>query len=188
MSDVIEIPKAGDLKSGGPKSGELAVTLATWIFLLDQKGIRVPHPELRSACDALRGGEDADWDRLGQVLVATVQRELKSASPEDVVAWAASLYGADHIAAQLGSSREERLASARTYQFRHGLPWLAVILDRFPNGTVGAHWVMVERVTDTVTCMDPYPWDDVDEEHEAPLVEFLVKWELAGCSALRWVP
>ena len=39
---------------------------------------------------------------------------------------------------------------------------------------------MVERVTDTVTCMDPYPWDDLDEEYTLPLVEFMVRWELAG--------
>ena len=172
-----------------PKSGDLPVTLATWIFLLDQKGIHAQHSGLRAACDALRGSAaDADWNQLGQALVSEVQRGLISDSPGAVLDWAATLYGADHVLSELGESREERLANARSYQFRHGLPWLAVIFDRFPSGAVGTHWVLVERITDTVTCMDPYPWDDLDEEYEAPVVEFLVKWELAGCAALRWVP
>ena len=38
-----------------------------------------------------------------------------------------------------------------------------------------------------VTCMDPYPWDDLEEEYQAPLVDFMVKWELSGCTTLRWV-
>jgi len=36
--------------------------------------------------------------------------------------------------------------------------------------------------------MDPYPWDDLDEEHTIELTEFLVKWELAGGQGLRWLP
>ena len=58
--------------------------------------------------------------------------------------------------------------------------------ERFPDGTVGPHWVMVERITDTVTCADPYPWDDLDEEYEQDTIEFLVKWELAGSHSVRW--
>jgi hypothetical protein len=45
---------------------------------------------------------------------------------------------------------------------------------------------MVERMTDVVMCMDPYPWDDLDEEYAAPLVDFCVKWELAGGAGLRF--
>lgn len=171
------------------ESGKLPVAIATWIFLLDQKSVHANHPGLRSACNALRASQgDADWDGLGKALLAEVEAGLKSSAPDAVHAWAASLYGADHVSGGLDGTREARLADARTYQFRHGLPWLALIYDRFPGGTTAPHWVMVERVTDTVTCMDPYPWDDVNEEYELPLVEFLVKWELTGCVALRWVP
>jgi hypothetical protein len=49
------------------------------------------------------------------------------------------------------------------------------------------HWVLVERVTDEVLCMDPYPWDDLDEEYVQPTLDFLVKWELAGGGSFRWV-
>ena len=45
---------------------------------------------------------------------------------------------------------------------------------------------MVERVTDVVLCMDPYPWDDLDEEYAAPLIDFCVKWELGGGVGLRF--
>jgi hypothetical protein len=61
------------------------------------------------------------------------------------------------------------------------------VVDRFPNGSVSMHWVLVERVTDEVLCMDPYPWDDLDEEYVQPTLDFLVKWELAGGGSFRWV-
>lgn len=176
-----------------PKTGSLPVTLATWIFLLDQKGIRPRHPGLAATCDALAaaghaGGQEPDWDALGQALVDVVRAELgkDGADAEAVAAFVRSIYGEPHVDSCAGSSREERLKEVRSYEFRTGLPWLAQIIDRFPDRTVGPHWVMVERVTDTVTCMDPYPWDDVDEEYQAPLVDFLVKWELAGCAAVRY--
>ena len=46
-------------------------------------------------------------------------------------------------------------------------------------------WIMVEKVTDTVLCMDPYPWDDVDEEFTVDLPEFLLRWNLAGSVAIH---
>ena len=45
---------------------------------------------------------------------------------------------------------------------------------------------MVEQFTDRVILMDPYPWDDVDEEYELPLTEFMVRWELAGNNSLHF--
>jgi hypothetical protein len=38
-----------------------------------------------------------------------------------------------------------------------------------------------------VTCMDPYPWDDLDEEYTTPVVEFMVKWELAGSQSIHFI-
>ncbi len=177
-----------------PKSGNLPITLATWIFLLDQKGIHPADPQLREACESLaraaQGAEGADWDALGRALVSRVSADLgpDRATPESVVELVRRLYGADRVVTYAGTSREERLVHARAYEFRSGLPWLAQIIDRFPGGTVGPHWIMVERVTSTVSCMDPYPWDDLDEEYQAPLIDFMVKWELAGCPVIRWVP
>ena len=47
--------------------------------------------------------------------------------------------------------------------------------------------MLVESLEERVRCLDPYPWDDLDEEFEQPLIEFLVKWELAGLAGLRFV-
>ena len=170
------------------KTGDSHVAIATWIFLLDRKGIRPQDATLQGACDALaQGGQDADWDALGGALVDAVRARLGPSDGEEaVLETLRAIYGAGHVASDAGASRDERLAHARSYEFRVGLPWLARLVDRFPEGRILPHWVMVERVTDTVTCMDPYPWDDVDEEYRLPLTDFMVKWELAGNAMIRW--
>ena len=44
---------------------------------------------------------------------------------------------------------------------------------------------MIEHITGTgVTCMDPDPFDDLDEEIVEALNDFHVKWELAGTPAI----
>jgi len=171
------------------KSGDLAITLGTYLFLLDNGGHRADHAGINAACDALKGaGPGADVDALGQALVAVVAENIHpDADPEAVAGWLKSLYGDEHVSTELGEDRQSRLRAARSYMFRNSLPWLAQIIDRFPDGSVGPHWVMVEQLTDRVVCMDPYPWDDLDEEYDAPVVEFAVKWELAGCGSVRFV-
>lgn len=170
------------------KTGDSHVTLSTWIFLLDRKGIRPRDPAVLAACDALaQGGDDADWDALGSALVNAVRARIGPDDGDEAVIEALrGIYGPEHVGTSAGSSREDRLAQTRAYEFRAGLPWLARVVDRFPDGRIAPHWVMVERVTDTVTCMDPYPWDDVDEEYQAPVLDFMVKWELAGNAMIRW--
>jgi hypothetical protein len=170
------------------KIGDSHVTLATWIHLLDRRGIRPKEPALLAACDALAaGGEDADWDALGSALVEALRARLGPGEDDgQVIDALRAIYGAEHLSTVAGTSREDRLVQTRAYEFRVGLPWLARVVDRFPDGRILAHWVIVERVTDTVTCMDPYPWDDVDEEYQAPVVDFMVKWELAGTAIVRW--
>ena len=76
------------------------------------------------------------------------------------------------------------LQSIRKYEFSRGLPWIAQIAERTEN-RIEKLWVLVEKVTDSVLCMDPYPWDDVDEEFEMDLNEFLVRWELCGSVAIH---
>lgn len=170
------------------KTGDLATTLATWIFLLHQSGHMPDDAAVRGACLALnQAGPDDDVDALGQDLAGAVRDALGGdGSSANVAAWLGLLYGSETIGSFGGESREDRLRAARSYQFQSSLPWLAEIIDRFPDGTVGPHWVMVERITDTVTCADPYPWDDLDEEYDLDIVEFLVKWELAGLNSVRW--
>lgn len=76
------------------------------------------------------------------------------------------------------------LQNIRQYEFKRGLPWVGRIAERTNNG-IEEMWVMVEKVTDTVLCMDPYPWDDVDEEFYLDIPEFLLRWELAGAVAIH---
>ena len=200
--------------SDTPKAGHLATTLATWLYYLDQAGHRAKDDAIAAALDAissisrlqaemLAAAERQDYataasiqtqiqdpsrdpDRLGQTLVDAVTASLDGLGSADIHAWAADQLGAQHIGADFGDTREERIQFVRQMAFRTGLPWLAEIIDRFPNGQVGSHWVMVERVTDHVRCMDPYPWDDLDEEVEIPLTDFMVKWDLAGNTGLHW--
>ena len=200
--------------SDTPKAGELHTTLATWLYYLDQAGHRAQDAGIANAlgrissigqmqAEMLAAADQQDYataaalkaklsaskndpDALGQELVAAVEATLKGDSSEAVIAWAQSQLGAENIEGDFGGDRESRAQKARQAGFKTGLPWVAQIIDRFPDGRVGAHWVMVERVTDHVRCMDPYPWDDIDEEIEVPLADFMVKWELAGCAGLRW--
>ena len=174
------------------KSGNLPVTLSTWVFLLSRRGLAPLHEGAASALAALSAAaeapDDADWSALGQALVDALADALGEGTEDEVVGLARALYGDGHIATDPGGDREQRLAAARAYQFKAGLPWLARIYDRFPDGSVGPHWILVEQITDVVTCMDPYPWDTLDEEYQAPVVDFMVKWELAGNTTIRWVP
>ena len=168
------------------KTGHIAVTFATYVWLLHDSGRPTTDAGIAAACEALRAGKS---EERANALLARVTEQLGDPDPkfERVHEVAARLYGALHIATDFGGSRDERLREARRYEFLQGLPWLARIYNRFPDGTVGPHWVMVQRMTDVVRIMDPYPWDDLDEEYEAPVVDFLVKWELAGARGLRWI-
>jgi hypothetical protein len=167
-----------------PKRGTLAYTLATWIYLLHATGRVCADPALRQACTDL--GTGIDLESLGGALVEQIQGRLKGETAQDAQVLAAELFGTAAVLSGLGENREQALRQARRYQFHTGLPWLACVVDRFPDGHVGPHWVLVESLEERVRCLDPYPWDDLDEEFEQPLVEFLVKWELGGLAGLRY--
>jgi hypothetical protein len=171
------------------KAGNLPITLATYVAHLADSGRPPLDAGLAAACEALRAAAPGKAEGLANALVARVAEQLGDPDPtfERVHDVATRIYGPSHVATDFGGSRDERLREARRYEFQLGLPWLARIYDRFPDGTVGPHWVMVERVTDVVRCMDPYPWDDLDEEYESPVAEFMVKWELGAARGLRWV-
>ncbi|MEL6343927.1 MAG: hypothetical protein AAFV53_12410 [Myxococcota bacterium] len=170
------------------KSGDLPVTLATFLFILSSAGHPANHEGLKQAIEALNHATpDDDIETLGKQLVSVVREGLgEDADLEQVQRFMGDLYSDQNIATKMGNNREERLRSIRSYMFQNSLPWIARIIDRFPDGTVGPHWVMIEQVTDRVICMDPYPWDDLDEEYASPVVEFMVKWELAGCESIRF--
>ena len=177
------------------RAGRLPETLATWIYLLHESGRLAEDADIRAACAALHAAgvelddHAADVGVAGEALLSAVIHALEATGPDPAASalpLLRRLYGADRIATDFAPTREARVQAARAHQFQTNLPWLARIIDRFPDGSVGPHWVLVERVTDRVSCMDPYPWDDLDEEYETPLVDFLVKWELAGCDGVRW--
>lgn len=173
------------------KAGNLGVTLSTWVFILFSTGTQPDDASIVEACEALRdAAEDASSDDLGRALVTAVLAAIGADEPsfEQVASAMERLYGPDTVATDLGTptDRGERARGIRRYQFGRNLPWIARIIDRFPDGTVGPHWVMVEELTDSVKVMDPYPWDDVDEQYDIPLTDFMVKWELAGCESLRY--
>lgn len=185
--DPQQTPPASAVASDA-KAGHLGVALATWLFILDDGGTPAADEGIRAACAALRAGEAEEVDQLGQALVAAVESSLGPDTSEAAVrSWLAAQLGAERIGSIEGDSRDERLRNMRAYQFRTSLPFIVRIIDRFPGGEVGAHWLMIERVTDTVTCMDPYPWDDLDEEYDQPMTDFMVKWELAGCVSLTFL-
>jgi hypothetical protein len=125
-----------------------------------------------------------EQNELGNKLVEKIQSELEEDADADAVhGWLQEKYG-DRIGTTFGASRQVRIHNMRRYLFQSSFPWLAQIIDRREE-EVGPQWVMVEQVTDTVTCMDPYPWDDIDEEFQLPIVDFLVRWELAGMRSFR---
>ena len=168
-------------RATSPKSGNLGITVGTWLFVLHSYGHSFSDAAITDACAAIASASPEHADQAGMALVERVNTGLSGASTAaEVRAWLAGLLGEGHVGSVSGADRTTRTQQMRTYQFRSNLPFIAEIVDRFPDGTIGTHWVMVERVTDTVTCMDPYPWDDIDEEYTLSLVEFMVRWELAG--------
>jgi len=175
--------------SAAPKSSNLDATFTTWIFLLSCAGFEPADERVAGACRALReAGDGADREALAQDLLGMLRERvlLDEPSASAVGALTFGLLGAP-VATDLGQAddREERLRALRRYQFARKLPWIARIIDRAPDGQVGARWVMVEQVAQTVEIMDPYPWDDVDERFALPITDFMVRWELAGRESVR---
>lgn len=184
VTDIEEAAEMTATATAEAKLGDLRVTLATYLYLVHEAGHAVVDPALAAACATLSGAGAADAAAAGAALVEAVGLPA-DADAAAVQAWLDAAFGPGRVGALplptgAASAREARARALRSYQFRTSLPLLAQIVDRFPDGSVGAHWVMVERVTDQVTLMDPYPWDDIDEEQNVDLIEFLVKWELAG--------
>ncbi len=128
--------------------------------------------------------QTADPFELGKQLVDQIEEAIDAeSSVEDVMAWLQ-----ERVPSLVNGWNTEEghsvLQSIRHYEFNRGLPWIGRIAERTDNGIVES-WIMVEKVTDRVLCMDPYPWDDVDEEFELDLPEFLLRWQLAGSVAIH---
>lgn len=159
-----------------------ATAVATWVYLLHTAGVRAADGALEQACEAVGAATAAaDGEAAASQLVAAVSGALSEASVEAV----ARTWFGDRVSGGMGEgARDARTTRMRRHQFNSGLPWLARVVERAPDGGVQANWLLVERVTDQVSVMDPNPWDDVDEERTVPLGDFQVLWELTGCSAI----
>lgn len=149
-------------------------TLATYAYLLHRAGIDAP--SLSAAVSAIDNGDES-------AVAALVEGVAQGGGPAAALA---ALYGGDRVLA-LGRSadREGRVSALRRALFGVSLPFLARIATRVVSGpgdnaVLAERWVIVESFATTVKVLDPNPWDDKDEEHELPLVDFLVRWELAG--------
>ena len=117
---------------------------------------------------------------LGSNLVTAILNSIDGdLTRENVQEWFAAQFKGSEISFGFdGASRAEKIANIRKYIFRTNRPWMAQIAARTSQG-LETQWVLVEDFTDTVTCMDPYPWDDIDEEYELSIEEFVIRWELA---------
>ncbi len=164
-------------------------TLGTWVYLLHSSGVAASDDEARALCDAIDDSSDATTgDVAGKALVTWVRSRVGDASGDAVAAFAQSLYG-ERVELGLGEGdRDARTGRLRVYQFSVSLPWLARIWVRTPSAEVRPLWLLVERVTDEVTALDPNPWDEVDEERHLPVSDFHVLWELDGCTAVAVRP
>ncbi len=166
--------------------GNLTLAFATWVCRLHAAGIAASDAEIAAAVDAVAAAPDREQgDAAGARLVEWLERALsEDPSPDGVLALARRLYG-EAVAGDLGDgSREVRTARIRRYQFGRTLPWLARIIERHASGVVAPSWLLVERLTDQVRALDPNPWNDLDEERQLPVQDFLVLWELDGCPSV----
>ncbi len=158
-----------------------ATTLATWIYLLRCQGVPIADAAVDAGCAAVDHGGDAG----APALVAAVRAQLAGPRFDDVAAALRAVIGGAVVADfGAGENAEARAGALRRATFGDNRPWLASIADR-RDGVLEEHLVLVSAYADTVTLMDPDPWDDVPEERSLPLPEFLVRWELAGARAVR---
>jgi hypothetical protein len=134
--------------------------------------------------ESIDGFQEREPFDIGKELVSVIEQSLGGASdPNTVLAWLKNIVPEIHNGwAQ--NDKQTVLQSIRQYEFSRGLPWIAQIADRTEQG-LEEIWVLVEKVTDSVLCMDPYPWDDVDEEFELDLSDFLTRWKLCNCTAIH---
>ena len=126
--------------------------------------------------------ESIDFFKLGMEMVDVLTKlfpeNYESKAFSHLKAVLTALYS-DYDVNIFGNDKEQNLKSIRSYQYHQKLPWIARIVNRQADAIV-EEWVMVEDVQDRVLCMDPYPWDDIEEDFELPIQDFLVRWELCN--------
>jgi hypothetical protein len=115
---------------------------------------------------------------LASALVDALGASLQEG--EDLQSWISSKYPETRfIFGFSGNTHNEQLANIRKHVFGRSRPWLAKIATRVDD-QIELQWILVENFNEMVTCMDPYPWDDIDEEYTISIEEFMTRWKLAG--------
>ena len=125
--------------------------------------------------------ENVDLFSLGMDMVETIKKlfpeNYEQNTAAEVQTLLSQLYG-DYQVHVFGDDAQQNLKTIRSYQYHYKLPWIARIANRQESGKIVEEWVMVEDVQDLVLCMDPYPWDDIEEDFKLPTQEFLIRWKL----------
>lgn len=157
-------------------------TVATWLFTLHVAGLEADDEVVRQRCqEVLDARESGPGNAAGEALVARVKELLPSEEPGGVETLATQLFGS-RVYTDLGEGeRHERVARVRRMSFESQLPWLARVWERVDD-TPQPSWLLVERVGEVVRAADPNPWNDVAEERALPMSDFVVMWELDGCT------
>jgi len=158
------------------------ITLATWAYLLHRSGVDAADPAVVAACAAIDAGGEAG--PLAAALTSAVRAHVRGEGFDAVVAGLGAMYGAAVSEDVVEGDPAAHLAALRRRSFGDSRPWLAAIADRV-DGALVERLVMVERFGHEVVLMDPNPWDDVEEERSLSLLEFQVRWELAGARSIR---
>ncbi|MBM75777.1 MAG: hypothetical protein CMK59_10285 [Proteobacteria bacterium] len=105
---------------------------------------------------------------------------------EDVREVLSKLFPEHGLKINFEQDRDLRLREIRSYLFLYKLPWMARLLNRSDDGSFAKEWILVEEAKEEISCMDPYPWDDVEEDFVLPVSDFMVRWELAGLDGI-WI-
>ena len=156
-------------------------TFATWVFLLHASGVEAAETTVRDGCKAI---VDAQDEETGDAAVMALIEEVATGLSGGVETLAHQLYG-DRVDTDMGAgTRAERSRRIRMHEFKNWIPWLAKIYQRDGSGAVHPVWVVVERLANVVTIMDPNPWNDIDEEYDLPVEDFHVLWELGGTQSI----
>ena len=206
------------------KIGSLSSNLATFLYLIHDKGIKIQDQSISAICHKI----DAESKKLSlsetvelfnrvipsevsidaDVLAAFLQenandnvfrtedifdlaKDLITAIEESISSEATFAEAFSWLQERIpqiqsgfeAKSRSGKIHAIRHYEFQQSLPWLARVANRTDSGLV-EQWIMVEKVTEVVHCMDPNPWDDIEEEFSYSLNDFMIRWELCGYEAL----
>ena len=130
-------------------------------------------------------------NEIASDLVFLIRGELDNHSTSStIINWLEGLFYLEAAAAFSSSTetleRNELIKRIRQYSLQSSIPWLAKIAVR-KGDCLEEQWVMVNQFVDWVSCLDPYPFDDVEEQFSMPVEDFMVRWELAG-SQVVYIP